>query len=440
MILNIIRIIVGIVFALFLPGYLLTFILFRKLKLLERICLAIGLSIFVVVFLSFYLTAISFFSSEAGITTMGVWLSLLITCALFIIIIISKNKTSHPKGTLTIKKLFGIIIFFSGIYHLYSLINKIIGKPKVTILMYHRIALAHDKQKNLLDSNVVSVSLEDFEKQMKHLSKNGNVITFDEFLDCYKKKGLTKDSVIITFDDGYKDNYLYAYPVLRKYKLSATISLTTGHINSNKLFWWDKIAYIIHKTKIKRFTLDGLGTFSLKNKPKIIQIIQEKVKKIPENKKNYLIARLAKKLNVKIPLARNLFLSWNDVRKMSNNHISFSAHTVTHPILTRVSLKQAKDEIMLSKKKIERETKKQVSVFTYPNGDRKDMSITINQFLEKNGFSFALSTIYGANDLNIDPFRLKRVSVEDDDDLRLFQIKVSGLGKFFEPVYSLLKK
>lgn len=91
MILSIIRVIVGII-ALFLPGYLLSIILFKKLKVIERICLAIGLSIFITVFLGFFLTAISYLTNIKGITTQSVWLSLLIICIIFIIVIISKYK------------------------------------------------------------------------------------------------------------------------------------------------------------------------------------------------------------------------------------------------------------------------------------------------------------------------------------------------------------
>jgi len=92
MILSIIRVIVGII-ALFLPGYLLSFILFKKLKIIERICLAIGLSIVIIVFLGFFLTAISYLTNIKGITTQNVWFSLLIICIIFIILIISKYKT-----------------------------------------------------------------------------------------------------------------------------------------------------------------------------------------------------------------------------------------------------------------------------------------------------------------------------------------------------------
>lgn len=324
-----------------------------------------------------------------------------------------------------IKKLYGVLIFFSGYYYLFSFLKK----KKVTVLMYHRISKEID--------NIDLSKKKKFEEQMGHLSENYNVITFDKLVDCYKtKKKIPRNSVIITFDDGYKDNYEIAYPILKKYKLPATIFLTTGHINNNELFWWDKIAYIINKTKIKKFTLKEIGTFSLVNKERVIREIQEKFKKVDEGKKDYLIDKIAKKLRVNIPKKGNTFLSWNNVREMSKNNISFGAHTVTHPILTRISLKQAKDEIMNSKKKIENEINKQVSVFAYPNGTMEDMSGGIDEFLKENGFFFANSTIYGTNNLKKNLFRLKRVGIESEDDLRLFRIKLLGIGKMLEPIYS----
>lgn len=435
MILDIIRIILGILFAIFIPGYLLSLILFKKLKLIERVCIAVGLNIFIVVLLSFFLTAISQFTEITGITTKWVWLSLITLSLIFIIIIIATYKRTYQKGMFSIKKIFGFIVFYTGFFYLYSLIDRMLGRPRVTILMYHRIS--DNKHRTVLDSNVISASPKNFRKQMEHLAKNHKVITFDDLLDYYKKKkGLEKNSVIITFDDGYKDNYQHAYPILRKYRLPANMALTTGHIGGNELFWWDKIAYVINKTKLKKVSLYGLGEFPLENKELAITKIQEKVKKISDKKKNYFIDRLARKLGVKIPNARSLFLSWSEVRRMSRHNISFSAHTVNHPILTRLSFKEAKDEILRSKRKIQRETGEKVSVFTYPNGDKHDMSDKIDRFLKKSGFSFSLSTIYGANNPDAGLFRLKRISVENDDDMRLFKIKLSGLGRFFEPIYS----
>ena len=95
MIFDILRIIFGIFFVIFMPGYLLTFFLFRKLKAIERIILAIGLSIYIVVFLGFFLTVIGYIAETKGITTYSVWFSLLVISLIFILLIIIKAKLTR---------------------------------------------------------------------------------------------------------------------------------------------------------------------------------------------------------------------------------------------------------------------------------------------------------------------------------------------------------
>lgn len=97
MILDIIRIILGLLTVMFLPGYLLSLILLKKLSLAERLCLAIGLSIFIVVFLGFFLTLVSYLSKTKGISIFGVWLSLIIICLLLIIALLILHRQHNKK-------------------------------------------------------------------------------------------------------------------------------------------------------------------------------------------------------------------------------------------------------------------------------------------------------------------------------------------------------
>ena len=83
----VIKVILGLLITMFLPGYLLSVILVRKSEIIERICLSIGLSIFIIVVLSFFLTAISYLLNIKGITSLSVWLSLLVVCVILFIII-----------------------------------------------------------------------------------------------------------------------------------------------------------------------------------------------------------------------------------------------------------------------------------------------------------------------------------------------------------------
>lgn len=264
---------------------------------------------------------------------------------------------------------------------------------QITILMFHRIGPV--KNAWLLPPTIKS----DFENQMKYLNKTHKILTLEELAKCLKEgKPLAKKVAVVTFDDGYKDNYQYAFPILKKYKIPATVFLITGHIDTGNLFWFDKVRYTIWNTKIKRLKLDGFGDFSLNsinNKLQSIHKIEEKFKKIKEEKKNQLIEKLIdiSKMDIPHDLGRDIILSWDEVKEMDEGGIDFGAHTVSHPILTRISLEQAKFEITQSKKDIEKRLGKTVNTFAYPNGTPDDFNTKIIELVKDSGFTCAVTTI-----------------------------------------------
>jgi peptidoglycan/xylan/chitin deacetylase (PgdA/CDA1 family) len=108
-------------------------------------------------------------------------------------------------------------------------------------------------------------------------------------------------------------------------------------------------------------------------------------------------------------------LTWHDIAEMSRHNMTFGAHTVTHPILTRLGLAHAIDEILISKRTIEAHLRSPVSLFAYPNGSPADFNHAIKQALKQAGFLCAATTIWGVNDIHTDPFELRRVHAWDSD-------------------------
>lgn len=334
----------------------------------------------------------------------------------------------------TIRKAAAYMRYFAGV----NFISRKLGSKKTLILAYHRVDnLTKDFE---YDSSLISVSKSNFEKQMNYLSKHYNVISLEDFMDCHKKKiDPPKNSVVITFDDGYLDSYTNAFPILKKYNLPATIYLTTGAVKDNNLFWWDKLAYILNKTKSDSISHKNLGNFSLKNKNKTFNEIKYKLKDMNEAKKNEIITQLSKTLKVNIPKEK-MFLNWSQIKTMQKNHVSFGAHTVNHPILTNVSLKEAETEIEESKKTIESNLKTKVALFAYPNGHESDFNEDIIQILKKQKFSCSTTYIPGWADKNSNPYRLNRVFVKYADNLIMFKNKLTGLDIFFGKIYNAANK
>lgn len=294
------------------------------------------------------------------------------------------------------------------IFNTYSFIRKNV-RSQLTIIMYHRIgANNEDWSLDTLDTSV-------FEKQIKYLTKTHKIISLEDFAqNLIDKKELPKRVAVITFDDGYKDNYKNAYPILKKYKIPATIFLTTGHIESNKLFWWDKIGYILLNLKQKEINLEDIGLI----KPCLIQknrnIFDETMYKfsiILEEKKHEIINELEKIFNKDIPkeIGKNNTLSWDEVKEMSENNIDFGAHTVNHPILTQIPLNQAEFEISQSKKDIEKRLNRKITTFSYPNGLADDYNKDIIDLLQKYGFICSVTRIPNTITQKTSLFELGRV-------------------------------
>jgi len=286
-----------------------------------------------------------------------------------------------------IKKSLSWFFYYSGINYLFYKI----GNRKTFILVYHRVP---DLNSNFsFDSSLVSSSVDNFKRQIQYLSEKYNIISLEKFGQYHKKKiNPPRNSVVITFDDGYCDNYEHAYPILKKYKLPATIFVITDAIEKNVLLWWDKVAYIINKTKINYFEIKKLGKYPLRNKYeklKALKVISLKLKSMDEVKKNYLIEELICILKVKIPdIKKNkrLSLNWNEIKEMSRNGILFGSHTTSHPILTNISLADAAKEIKNSKSILEKNISKKIKYFSYPNGYYSPLSACLGNDFSPHNF------------------------------------------------------
>jgi peptidoglycan/xylan/chitin deacetylase (PgdA/CDA1 family) len=310
-----------------------------------------------------------------------------------------------------------------GFSSIYSILRNHFGSS-IVILTYHRIG---PYSVPWLQSPIITA---DFEKQIRYLTKTHLFLSLSKLAEYLREdKNPDKNLAVITFDDGYKDNYNYAYPILKKYNIPATIFLVTGHIDSDKLFWFDKIKYLIWKTKLKKIKLDEIGNFSLKSrfdKLNTLYLISEKFKNIPDNKKNYIIEELANIIKIEIPksLGKKLILSWEEVKEMSKGGIEFGAHTVTHPILTQISYDQAKFEIIQSKKTIEKKLGLSVNTFCYPNGTNKDFNIELIDLLKNSGFTCAVTTIPAISPSKINLYKLGRLPTAWS--FEVFKFFVSG--------------
>lgn len=311
------------------------------------------------------------------------------------------------------------------------------AQPRVlTVLNYHRI-YPEDGHQAFFRSNI-SATPSQFSEQLDYLKTRFNVISTQRLVAHFQGENpLPPNAALITFDDGYYDNFRYAYPELKRRDLPAIIFLATGYIGKEKPFYWDLISYGLGTTSVDHLSHPAVGEISwdeASDLNKISGLVVEKLKLLPEAEKVKAVDQILAKLDVTISEGQffGLMLDWDQVKEMSENGIEMGAHTVNHPILTRISIDDAKSEIQESIARVRAATGKAVEAFAYPNGQSGDFNSGIQEILAQNRCQVGLTLLPGPHayrHLKRDRFAVRRIFLSRKDALPKFAAKIHGAPK-----------
>lgn len=306
---------------------------------------------------------------------------------------------------------------------------------RLTVLAYHRIVDPHPPTFDTFKANV-SATPAAFAAQMDFVRQRFNVVAISDVLAWLRGQiPLPTNPLLITFDDGYRDNLDYALPILQARHLPAVIFLATDYTGQNLPFYWDLIAYCFYHTRQKEVHLPLLGRRRWqgdeKSRAAVIANWLPLLKRLPDAEKWEAVRRLPRALDVTVPedAFAGLHLTWEQVRFMMEAGIEIGAHTQSHPILTRISPEQARREVAGSKSRIEAEINRPVTAFAYPNGLPADFSPALQSFLGQAGFEIAFTLLPGPTrpaEVRSAPFAIRRILIHHRDTLPHFAAKVMG--------------
>lgn len=310
-------------------------------------------------------------------------------------------------------------------------------KKSLTVINYHRIANLEDFPDSFQPN--ISASPQGFDEQMQYLMKWYQVISLDDLIEyLINRIPLPPYPALITFDDGYLDNYTNALPVLRKHDLPAIIFLTSGYISSRLPFYWDLACYCFNHSRKDSILFPNNQERkwgSEIEKKKILQEWIETLKQLDETEKLRWVNKLPEIMGVSIPenQYQNMMLTWEHVREMKSMKIDFGAHTITHPILTRIPIEQVRKEVIGSKQKIEEELKHPVKSFAYPNGTNYDFNKQIVKVVKEMGISTAFTLLKGPillSEVIKEPLAIRRIFISHRHTIAHFSSLVSPLNRF----------
>lgn len=328
------------------------------------------------------------------------------------------------------------VYFIGSVTGMASILRRIyrrMYKSHARVLYLHRVIDTGDPLYPFL-KRLRFLTVEDFHKRLKYILKHYTFVSIDEYSQYLQNaKRWPSDIIAMTFDDGYGCFYTNVFPLLKKYNVPAMVFLSTGCLNNNGILLHDRLTYIIGATSIARFRLPELGpeSFSLATESERVQVyheISQRLKRIPNAERAMIVEKLSRVLLVsENEVRRNIrMLSWAEIREMADSGlVTFGAHTVSHPILSRVSIEEAKKEILYSKLVIEKELGVPVRFLAYPNGREADFNESIKEVARQIGYEFAFTTIEKIQNKH-DPYELPRYGVIKEDFYR-FTLRMAGL-------------
>jgi len=318
-------------------------------------------------------------------------------------------------------------------------LNELLHRGKAVILVYHRVLRLEDLDESVQPGMYV---LDDvFDQQMRFLKEAFEIVPLADLLARWRTGVWDRRSryCVITFDDGWLDNYLFAYPVLRRYGIPATIFLPTAFIGTSAWFWWDELSYVLPRywlTPRAKQRAAGLAQLSGRypwlaqpsEQPtqERLHWIVEKFKSVPEHEIREWLEAARRALSLEL-LDQRTLMDWQEVGEMSAYGISFGSHSCTHRILTHLSREEMRKELRDSLDCLRERRISYVPVFCYPNGD---FNREIVQEVRRVGYEAAVSGRFGLESgFPDDLWRLKRIGVHKNvtGTTALFAWRMSGL-------------
>jgi len=327
----------------------------------------------------------------------------------------------------SIKIFLSCILYYSGFLWIYE---EIFSKTNLRILTYHSI------DKISFTCLEMEQSPENFKQQMEYLHKNYNIISLPQFL-AFRKNGhcLPPKSVLITFDDGYRDNFLNAYPILRALDMPAAIFIAPRFIDNLEVFYFDVIRHGIYRKAGETIDLRefDLGLHFLWNNElylvSVINFLTTALKGLDANLRQQKLAGICRRLDYdpRELTKKKIYLDWADVLEMSRNGIEFGSHSLSHAHLASSPANDLRNELSHSKQIIEEKLGKEIQTLAYPFGSRDAYNQGVAQQARKASYEVAFSL--NSNDCDLSSFTIGRKTVDSHATTNL-------RGKFCKPLFA----
>ncbi|MBX3442329.1 MAG: polysaccharide deacetylase family protein [Planctomyces sp.] len=316
------------------------------------------------------------------------------------------------------------------------------NRQKLLVLGYHGVVAEEHNASGYMASidsymhrNAISVTR--FRRQMELLARLFHPVSATDLIEWLDGvRPLPSHPVLVTFDDGYQNNLDHAAPELEKLGIPALFNVATGYIGHDRPLWPMEFDSLVFQWTAPEFPLPEGGELPLpadaRERIPLAERLRNRCKRLPDQQRRSYLSRLRETQPlVEDSIDRELvaFMDWDGVRRLADCGFCIGAHTVSHPILTRLSAEDLKRELAESKQAIESETGRACPWFTYPNGGVDDFSPQVAAAVRDAGYRVGFSLTRKLHTRLLPEFEIGRFCITADASDAEFQAVISGLSR-----------
>jgi peptidoglycan/xylan/chitin deacetylase (PgdA/CDA1 family) len=286
------------------------------------------------------------------------------------------------------------------------------NRGRVLILTYHRFSRGADP---------LATPAADFDAHLHYLKEHYTLVPLSRVAAHYAgREKLPERAACVTIDDGFRDAYELAFPLLQRHGAPATLFVITDFLDGRAWMWTDKMRHVALSTKAERLSTEvGGRSFDLRLAGRDSRLsaagrLNSELKRLAPRAREEAIEAVAAAHGVQLsaaPPAEFGPVTWEQAREMDAAGLEIGSHTVSHPILTTTGDDELRRELRESRARIEEELGRTVDLFCYPNGSFDER---VRRETEQAGYACAVTTRSGLNERRADPFTLRRVGAESD--------------------------
>ncbi|MGB0496126.1 MAG: polysaccharide deacetylase family protein [Kangiellaceae bacterium] len=342
-----------------------------------------------------------------------------------------------------IKTLIKKFILYFGPWSLLRIIERRKYGAGVSILYGHRV-LSDSIIANKNDPRRITghTSVSEVESAIKELRKRFSIISMDEAISQIKSGNILKESVVLTFDDGFKDNFKYLLPVLQKHQVPATYYINSSVIETKRNLWFQSVINYFFAIKEDKVKIEVSDTeYDLSTPQKRYSAAFDFMQYLQTNYKPQEFHQVIESIagDKALPHESDYHLNWNELKLLADDPlITIGAHSFNHYPLGYCDEELSKFEIEKSVTDLEDKLDIKINHFSYPRGHVEDFNDWHIRVLKELGISSAVTTIRGVNRKGQDLYQIKRVGFPQNisDDVEDFLWHVGGIPQLIASLRS----